>query len=192
MERGTLNPRTQRAREALLSATRQLASEKPTSDITLTEVANAAGVSRPTVYKLYDDVDTLVAATATEFIRDLLEKAQESVEDLEGKLYLDGLMKSFVAGVYSEREFARNVMYGPAMPKVYAFVIRLLDSIMEERMIGERLRTGGPSSGDRRQAISAGVVWLLGLWLGSDFKGDNKPANMARRLSDVLYGLSSE
>ncbi|MCI8367488.1 MAG: TetR/AcrR family transcriptional regulator [Eggerthellaceae bacterium] len=185
-----INPRTQRAQDALLSATRMLASEKPTAEITLTEIAKEAGVSRPTIYKLYDDVDTLVAASATAFIGEILDGAQDSVRGLAGKEYMDALMSAFVEGVYEQREFAHNVMYGTAMPKVYDYVIRLLDSMMAEHLIGRRLNAGGTGVDDRRQAIAAGVVWLLGVWLGSDFEGENKPSKMASRLSNVLYGLS--
>ncbi len=59
-----MNPRTQRVRDALMNATIELVSQRPVSDISLTEIAELARVSRPTVYKQFNDTPTLVAATA--------------------------------------------------------------------------------------------------------------------------------
>lgn len=186
------NPRTKRAEDALITATRELVAGKPVDSITLTEVAKAAGVSRPTLYNLFDSVDSLVAETATRFIDGILASTEAAIEEKDSKDYLDDLMRGFVAGVYAERGFARNVMYGPAASRVFSYVVGLLSTRMSDRYIGKRLNASDSSRSDDIQAISAGVVWLLTEWLKSDFKGCNSPESMASRLSDVLYRLSDD
>ena len=184
------NPRTTRAREALMDATLSLVSQREVDGITLTEVAEAAGVSRPTVYKLFNDTTSLVAATAAEFIGKAVAEAERRIDAETDRGYFEALMRGFVEQVYAERDFCRNVMHGPAAGKTASFVIGFLDERMRTREVGKRMAGAGASADDFRAALSAGVVWLLTKWLASDFEGENSPANMAKRLAGTLFELS--
>lgn len=192
-----VNPRTQRARDALMKATRKLVAERPVADISLTEIAEAAGVSRPTVYNQFNDTPTLVAATAEQQMRAIFEEIAEKIpsegdseSEVDGKRYLLELMEYFVDRVYSERSFSRNAMFGPSSSEITGAVVRLLSEQMSEGVIGQRLRAGGSDVDDRLTTISAGVIWLLTQWLDSDFKGRNAPKAMAKRFADTIWDLS--
>lgn len=185
-----LNPRTQRARDALLAATRKLVGERPVSEISLTEIAEEAGVSRPTVYNQFSDTPTLVAETAEQFMRSIFAGIDEQVPASHDEAYLAELMRMFVDKVYEERTFSRNAMLGPSSAEITASVVELLSSRMASGFIGDRLRADGKDATDRLDAISAGVIWMLTRWLTSDFKGQNSPKNMADRFTSTILSLS--
>ncbi|MEI3376878.1 MAG: TetR/AcrR family transcriptional regulator [Coriobacteriales bacterium] len=185
-----LNPRTQRARDALLAATRKLVGERPASEISLTEIAEEAGVSRPTVYNQFSDTPTLVAATAEQLMRSIFNAIDAELPVEDNEEYLARLMEMFVNAVYEERAFSRNAMYGPSSTAITASVVELLSNRMGEGFVGNRLRASGEDIDDRLDAISGGVIWMLTRWLDSDFKDENAPAKMARRFSDTILELS--
>lgn len=185
-----INPRTQRARDALMAATRRLVSERPVSEISLTEIAEAAGVSRPTVYNLFKDTPTLVAETAVDDMASIFAGIQAELPDKDGEEYLQHVMQMFIDRVYEERTFSRNAMFGPSSVEITAAVVDLLSDIMRDGFIGTRLRAQGDDIEDRLMVISAGVIWMLSQWLDTDFKGKNSPENTARRFSDTIMALS--
>ena len=180
-----INPRTQRARNALMDATHVLVAKRPVAEISLTEIAEMAGVSRPTVYNLFKDTPTLVAATAVENMVSIFKEIHGNDEE-----YLHRVMQMFIDRVYEERAFSRNAMFGPSSVEITAAVVDLLSDTMRDGFIGTRLRATSDDIEDRLTVISAGVIWLLTQWLDSDFKGVNAPNKTAKRFSDTILALS--
>ena len=185
-----INPRTQRARDALMDATHKLVSERPVSDISLTEIAEMAGVSRPTVYNLFKDTPTLVAATAVENMVSIFKEIHEALPQGNDEEYLQKVMQMFVERVYEEHTFSRHAMFGPSSVEITTAVVDLLSDTMREGFIGTRLRATNDHIEDRLVVISAGMIWLLMQWLNSDFKGVNAPNKTAKRFSDTILALS--
>jgi len=67
------DPRVRRSRVALMNATVALVSERGTAGIPLSDIAEAAGVSRPVVYQHFGDRDALVLESAVDLAtRELL------------------------------------------------------------------------------------------------------------------------
>lgn len=186
----SVNPRTARAREALAAAAFELVSQKPVSQISLTEIAEKAGVSRPTVYKLFSDTPTLVAQVTCSSLDQILSKIDENLKAEDDKAYFRSLMYSFVAEVYKHRDFYRNAIYGPSAAQIMISVTKMLDVRMKEHRIGKRLAAYEDDGDDIRGIISAGVVCLLIRWLGSEFKGKNSPTSIAERIADSMYQIS--
>lgn len=216
---GQVNPRTQRAHDALIDAVIELASKRPVKDISLTEVAEAAQVSRPTVYKIFQDVPSLAAAAAKSYLDEVFARIDEQVEFRNTREYLDQLMEIFVSMIYEHVAFVRNAMYGPSSGEIAFYAIDMIDARMRDHFVGQRIAASGKSASgedilagvsdakdaepaakpqsvydqrveDERLALSAGVVWILVKWLASDFKGENEPKRMAKRMADVLYRFS--
>lgn len=187
-----LNPRTARVRESLVSAAWELVSQRPVADISLTEIAELAQVSRPTVYKQFNDTASLVAEAAIAFMEDSFARFDAELEGQprDSVDYLEKLMDLFVAAVYENRAFCRNAMHGPSCAAITVYVIGMLDKRMERGLVGRRLAPAGAQAADYRNAISAGVVWLLIQWLDSSFEGEDAPGRFARRLTAVLAELS--
>ncbi|WP_025351447.1 TetR/AcrR family transcriptional regulator [Nocardia nova] len=73
---GQMDPsdrRVRRSRAAIMDATITLVTERETSAISMTELAEAAGVSRPVLYQHYGDRDRILCAAMTALInRELL------------------------------------------------------------------------------------------------------------------------
>ena len=185
-----INPRTERARSALMQAAFDLVSQQSVSQISLTEIAEEAGVSRPTVYKQFRDTPTLVAYVTEQSLNDILEEIDSSITVEDSQIYFRQLMNRFVSAVYADKEFYRNAIYGPSAAQIMIGVAKMLDARMETHQIGRRLSATGEGADDLRAAISAGVVWLLVRWLDSDFEGDNSAERIAERIADTMFTLS--
>ncbi len=186
-----MNPRTQRAREAIMDATRRLVSKRPVADISLTEIAEEAGVSRPTIYNQFKDTPTLVAATAEYEMRTLFDRIGEQLPQNDDEAYLHKLMELFIEGVYERRSFAKNAMWGPSATEITAAVVELLSDKMRQGYIGKQLEQKAPEQlEDCLDAISGGAIWMLTQWLTTDFKGENAPTNMANRFTKTLLALA--
>lgn len=200
-----INPRTQRAQDALKAAAFKLVSKRPVADISLTEVAEEAGVSRPTVYKLFDDVPTLVAQTSMDYLNQALIRIDDelaadgfdqvvSLDASRESEYFEKLMERFIAAVYADKEFYYNAVYGPSMSQIMVGFTQILDERMRTHHIGKRFQQKHPddldAANDYRAALSAGVVWLVVRWLDSDFTGANSPASISHRIAMTLFDLS--
>lgn len=185
-----MNPRTERARKAIVEAAFELASACPVDQITLTDIAKEAGVSRPTVYKQFSDTANLIAFVTESSLDDALSLIDREIDDSDAQTYFRDLMRRFVAAVYERKDFYRHAIYGPSAAQIMIGVAQMLDSRMSTRLVGKRLSDAGDDADDCRAAISAGVVWLLVRWLGSDFQGENAPERIAERIADVMFVLS--
>jgi AcrR family transcriptional regulator len=71
-----------RSRAALLTTAVRLVSERGTADIPVTELADAANVSRQLVYLQFGDRDSLLVEAAVDLVRrELIPHVEEGVED---------------------------------------------------------------------------------------------------------------
>jgi AcrR family transcriptional regulator len=79
-----MDRRVSRSRSALLAAAVRLVSERGTTAIPVTDLADAANVSRQLVYLQFGDRDALLVAAAADLVtRELLEGSQEfQVDDM--------------------------------------------------------------------------------------------------------------
>jgi len=66
------DPRVTKTRAALAQAVLALASEKPFADVTITEIAERAGVGYASFFRHYKDKDALLTAVADKMIEDLV------------------------------------------------------------------------------------------------------------------------
>lgn len=186
-----MNPRTRRVREALIQAAFDLVSKAPVADISLTEIAQAAAVSRPTVYKQFNDTASLVAVATIESLDSILASIDAELSFEDGDEYLRALMRRFVNAVCEHRDFYRHAIYGPSAAQIMTGVARMLDERMRTRLIGHRLASSETSADDCRAAISAGIVWLLVRWLGGDPEDTDGPDAIADRIADAMLSLSA-
>ena len=189
--RQPVNPRTQRAIDAVMKTTIDLLGHYPASEISFALISEKSGVSLPTLYKYYSDPSSLIAECAVNFISNALEKSEDGLVEENSIDYLTELMRRFVAQVYEKRVFCKHAMYGPSSSIIITGSIELIDERMRTRIVGKRLSPSGVMGDDYRGALAAGVVWLLGQWLKSDFKGEDSPEKFADRLANTLYQFSN-
>lgn len=184
------DPRSQRTRKALMNAAFSLASTQPVADISVTQIAQEAGVSRPAVYQQFGDVPSVVDAAAGRYIANIFAAIDQKVPVGDDEAYLAGMMELFIQGVYEQRDFCRNALNGPSGGRIAAHTIACLSERMGSRLVGKRLSAAGDASADCLTAIAAGEVWLLEEWLNSDFAGRNAPDKIADRMAEVMFRLS--
>jgi AcrR family transcriptional regulator len=127
--------------EAILAAALQAIAERGPGKLTLSAVATAAGVSRPTLYRWFPTKDDLLAAITVyaeeQFdagLRAVVDDGREPAERLDAALrylvlYLDGSMGPDVIGV--DPAFALRSLADSLAPAVDALV-RLLGPAFDE------------------------------------------------------------
>ncbi|MEE8722010.1 MAG: TetR/AcrR family transcriptional regulator [Eggerthellaceae bacterium] len=185
-----IDPRTARVRAALMEAVRELVAERPVEDLSVTEVAAAAGTSRRVVYEHFGDLASLVAEATLQLERQILAPVIERRDGQNVRAYMSGVLSSFVEGMYAEREFCRNALHGPSAYRIATDTTRMLDETMCDHVMGKRFAPEDMAADDRRYAIAAGVVGMVIRWFESDFTGENAPDAMAQRLLDTMFSLA--
>ncbi|MGI6032213.1 MAG: TetR/AcrR family transcriptional regulator [Coriobacteriales bacterium] len=185
-----LNPRTVRVRKALMKAAYKLASEKPVTDFTLTEVAKEADVSRPTLYKHFSDVPTLVAETAVYMISKKIEELDEKLKDAKGANFIMQYLTLYFQGVYDDRTFYLHVLSGPSNEPFMRLAVPGIIDEMHEGILIKQFPGAHEESKMFSEALVAGILWNVRNWLESDFTGQNSLENFTTQLGANLYLLS--
>lgn len=124
--------------EAILAATRRVIAERGPEKVTMSAIAAAAGVSRPTLYRWFPSKDDLFAAL-TAYEKELFESRLEEVVDAQNTpvrrldaairllvTYLDDLMGPDPIGV--DPGFAIQSLAASLQPQVTSFVQLLGDA----------------------------------------------------------------
>ena len=187
-----LDARYQQSRMALIAAIRKLVSERPVSELSIKEVAEAAGVSRPTFYQHFDDVPALVTAACSEQMREIFSGIEGELKGTDAG-YLRRVMHRFVKALYDDRAFSRNAVNGRSGMDIAQTTMTFLDDMMRDHVTGTLMgkdEVDHLKTSDRRFAITAGLVLMVFAWLNSDFTGVNEPDAMADRLTDTLFSLA--
>ena len=107
---GEMDARAQRTRDQLESAILDLATERPLSEITVTDIARAASITRPTFYAHAESPGDLLATvlgTELEEIRETFGRASETVPDGD-ILPLEQLNRAVVGHVFDNAALYRN------------------------------------------------------------------------------------
>lgn len=185
----TLNTRAMRAREALIGAAHELVSQRPVAELTVKEVAEAAGVSRQTFYQHFDDIPALVAEASARQQQAIFARIDEKLWGTDTQ-YLRKLLKMFVDEMYADRAYSRNAIHGSSAMKIATDTMALLDRKMRDHVTGRLMGEDTQQVSDRRAAIAAGLVFMVFTWMDSDFTGPDAPEAMAERLADTLIGLA--
>ena len=184
-----INPRTQRARDALMTATRKLVAARPVADISLTEIAEAAGVSRPTVYNQFNDTPTLVAATAEQRMRAIFQEIDECVplpgvrRGAEGDPRSPGAAEAADAGVEGQSDD------GGSEGKRY--LLELMEFFVD-RVYSERAFSRNAMFGPSSTEITAAVVRLLNEQMAQGVVGQRLRASggdIDDRLTTISAGV---
>jgi len=141
-------PASSTSREAILLATRQAIAERGRGKLTLSAIAAAAGVSRPTLYRWFPTKDDLLAAIAVyeeeQFdlgLREVIAAHRSPARRLDAALrylvtYLDDLMGGDPIG--ADPEFALQSLRDE-LPVQSAALVRLLgDAFLQVPAVRDR------------------------------------------------------
>jgi AcrR family transcriptional regulator len=134
----TTDRRVRRSRSALMRAAVALVAERGTSNVSLSEIAEAADVSRQLVYQQFGDRDSLLLAAAL----DLAEREfVQPVQNAEGAASDRDRVLAGVRHFAEHRSLYRALLTGPCAYDLNKALTGLLTPVnrrLAERMAGER------------------------------------------------------
>jgi AcrR family transcriptional regulator len=180
--------RVRRTRAALLGAAVALVSERGTANVPVSDIADAAGVSRQLVYLHYGDRDRLLLEAALDLARrELAEPWEAAPETAIGRGRALAITRHFAA---------HRAFYGAMFNSASAFALNrevsgLLSPLRSEAM---RARFGdvlpGRLDADLAAFITGGIGAVIYLWV-TEGEGPLDPEAMADRLVAVGDLLSA-
>lgn len=170
------DPRAQRTRRQIFEAARRLVTERGTSEITLSALAESAGVTRQTVYLHFADAGAAVTAAAVALFRDELVRDGAAIE-----------ATTLADHFFRHRHFYRPMLAGPqaaAMNRELEVVLQPANEILVAQLIGPGSEGIAP---DVALFISGGTEKLVRAWMLSD--RPEPAAAFAERLENVARAL---
>lgn len=180
----TEDPRALRSREALIAATTALIDAKPIGELSILQVVEAAGVTRPTFYRHFTDVADAARQAALARLQNAFPAdppclvAQSTDPDCIRAQILDRSLQP-LEHLRTCRVFYARVLEGAATVSFFQALVAFLAT----RMMGDALCLIPGASEDRRTLLAGGVMWLVIDWL---LGGAEDPTAMARRLAEVV------
>ena len=172
--------RAVRSRAALFAAAVELVSGRGSANIPVTDLAEAAGVSRQLVYLHFGDRDTLLVAAAIDLARRELALGEQS-----GRAAVLATARHFAA----HRAFYRALLTGSC---AFTLTTALTDLIAPANrhvvlgLFGDRLRAGAVD--DLAVFLTGGAGALINAWLLGDEEALD-PEELTDRLVRLLHTL---
>lgn len=181
-ESGTQDRRVRRSRAALMAAAVRLVSERGTTDIPVTDLAEAADVSRRLVYLQFGDRDTLLTEAAIDLVRrELLPRTGDGDDTSEG---VAALARHFAA----HRAFYRPMLTGSCAFAMTSTLNKLFGSLNRpsvRKLFGELDRQ---TADDLSEFIAGGAATLVNNWVidGTHPLDPGELTNRLLRLASTL------
>lgn len=185
-----MDPRIERTRAAILGAVTELVEQQPLAEITITQAAGAAGVTRPTFYQHFPDV--LSAARAAVFAQ--LEDAFPYPEplppdraltnaDIEDRISRHAL--PLLNHLEAHREFFVRVMDQAGTSGFFDDLIAFAGArLLPDLIVPANSGTGVGDMGVR--FFAGGLTWLVINWLRS-----SKPVPAAQMAGEIAALVAS-
>jgi len=170
----------------LIDAAVELLGQREPTDISVTDLARRAGVSRPTFYQHVSGVNELFAAAAISRLTAMLDAIDTLGDDLAT---VPDAIAAMVSAFAADREFFRRALLGPSSHDVFHAAVALVADRLHTHAlmpIIDASTTMAPA--DRYEAIAAAEVWLIGEWLHSDDADDT--GRLVQRITDLVFTLA--
>ncbi len=175
--------RVRRSRSALMAAAVRLVSERGTTDIAVTDLAEAADVSRRLVYLQFGDRDTLLTEAAIDLVRrELLPQAGDGGGDVsEG-------VAALACHFAEHRAFYRPMLTGSCAFAMTATLNRLFGSLNRpavRKLFGE---LDEETADDLSEFVAGGAATLVNNWVidGTDPLDPEELTNRLLRLASAI------
>ena len=181
-ESGPQDRRVRRSRAALMAAAVRLVAERGTTDIPVTDLAEAADVSRRLVYLQFGDRDTLLTEAAIDLVRrELLPRAGDGGETSEG---VAALARHFA----EHRSFYRPMLTGSCAFAMTSTLNKLFSSLNRpavRKLFGD---LDQQTANDLSEFIAGGAATLVNNWVidGTDPLDPEALTNRLLRLASTL------
>jgi len=174
----TPDPRQVRTRAALIAAATALVDERDTPDISVTDLAKRAGVTRMTLYQHFSDRDSLLQAAGLARYETALQEHHAGGGDRN----VEAVAVSLFEHLTRHRDFYARLLSGTCGLQTYRAIQEFLaDGIQRAAEIdGSVLESG------ERLFLSGGAMAYLIWWLDADRSGEHTPSAAASRVARLL------
>lgn len=194
MDAATDDPRAARSKRALIAAATDLLDAHDLTELSVTQLVAAAGVTRPTFYQHFKDLAELARAAAVARLDTEFERHQSTPPDSGDWLArAEPVVRELLEHLAAHRDFYRRVLHGPRSgAAVNAAVDLVARRILERSPMSQSVADAERDSEEVRDSVvilSGGIVWLLSGWLGTPLTGRDSVEAMAHRISVQLVRL---
>lgn len=183
------DPRFQRSLKALLEAVTALVDAEPIQGISITRVVEAAGVTRPTFYQHFPDVQA--ASQRAALVRMQAAFADLRVPSDEDPANANVLRQSIerralpvLEHLDIHRSFYLRIIENAATAGFFEEVVRLVAANLLLGSCSSLAERGMASREDISAVLAGGNMWLVIRWMRGEFPQDDA-AMMARRLGAI-------
>ncbi|MFD5868905.1 TetR/AcrR family transcriptional regulator [Corynebacterium sp. NPDC060344] len=163
-----------RSRDKLRAAAATLLDQREPTDVTITDLVNEAGVSRPTFYAVYRDLSEAWADAAVlrlEQAFDGIDPAADGFDTGDIGRILE-VIGTAVARLEPHVDFMHRVLAGPGGPEVLRQSIDYLAArILAAPTFGARLAGGPLAPETAARAIAASIAWTAVQWASDEDRG---------------------
>jgi len=185
-----VDPRVRRTRQALMDATWTLIENRAGSDVSITEIAREAGVSRQALYQHYPDREALLADAA-------VQRMSEAVKESGGRTS-EQRTEALLSYLRASDGFYRPILAASATgfyQHLEDYMTRQTADLLRSPQLDAPVRpqdAGGTETLSR--FIAGGTIAFIRHWLAQPAEEAGSPADAAqqlRRIIDPFIGSSS-
>lgn len=187
MSAKSADPRFSRSRAALIGAVAELVREKSVEEVSITQIAKTAGVTRPTFYQHFEDVPAAVRAAALSRLADAYPRAGRLAAATDTRKALEERAASVLGHLWQDRTFYRRVIDGAGNVDFFG---ALMEIVADRMMLPAFHHTARQSAAERdlKLVLAGGIMWLVVRWLRTEQRAV-RPQTMARRIIDVAMKM---
>ncbi|MCA1508654.1 TetR/AcrR family transcriptional regulator [Bradyrhizobium sp. NBAIM02] len=185
-----LDPRFQRSRQSIITTVAELVDAFPIGEITITQVVEEAGVTRPTFYQHFADIPAAVRAAALIRLASALPKPEAAVppEQVTAKYFRSRIiarMTPVLRHLSANKVFYLRVLESAANFSFFDEIVTMLTNVMLREPLERAARATGSSGSDVSTVIAGGMMWLTIEWLRTEPLTDVK-VQASRIAANVL------
>lgn len=180
------DPRLRRSRDALLTAAGELLAERNPDDISITDIAQRAGLSRPTVYQHFADRGSVLAAVIQARIDAILhgEKTLKSYPPTQDEAV--GRINSLVSEISTNHELYHRVIDSTVGTRARTEIAGYLFCLVVDYI--ERVYPDdGRDQGELARFVTGGAIALLEHWArDSDIDSERERQRISERIWTLM------
>lgn len=184
------DPRATRSREALLAAGLELVDERDLASISVREIVERAGVTRPTFYAHFGDLEGFFTAVALERLSQAFDLSEVPANLDSGVAVVAQALTPVLDRLQVHGDFYTKVVRGPGGFQTQVHTIGfLVDRLLRVSPLGPVLRDSRDPEGTA-QFLAAATFWLIIGWLDTAPEDRPSAASMADRVASLLLEVA--
>jgi len=181
----TIDAHRRTVREAILETTAGLAAEHGVRSVTMSQIAEDAGIGRATLYRYFNDVESILHAWHDEQVESHLAQVADALDPADGaRQQLESMLSAYALIVYETRghggsELAALLHAGGHAAHAQHRVLHLFESAIK----------AGVDAGEIRRDIPASELAAYCLHAAGGAAGLSSKSAVGRLVTMVLAGV---